>query len=102
MLNKRTAAIGIIILMAIIIIFQSCLAKSKAEPVDLTGYEKVYTSVEIKRGDSIEGSLYDEYGYGYSKGGFKKEVVFINNLTNPDKIKAGNYIILPHYIKNEP
>lgn len=69
---------------------------------------KTFASIEIKKGDTIE-SITREYYNRLPEDkkqyitfeSLKSEIIATNGLYNPDKIIAGNHIIVPYYLEEE-
>lgn len=65
----------------------------------------LYASVEIQRGDtlySMVDNFMNKYDYcGISKIEIVQTIVDINSI-NPDRIHAGNYVIIPYVVDKEP
>lgn len=62
-------------------------------------YEKIYTNYTVQRGDTLT-SIVKKYAvYAVkSEDYYIKEILFLNNMSDPDDIKAGENIVIPAYI----
>jgi len=70
--------------------------------------DKTFTSVEIKSGDTIESiarkyynELPDDKKQYITFQEYKYEIIAMNNLSDPNQIKAGNNLIVPYYLEEE-
>lgn len=78
------------------------ICKNKTIKNTYNNYNKIFSSVLINSDDtltSIASKIYEEYPDDIKNittlNNIIKEIMTTNNLTNPDEIKAGNYLLVP-------
>lgn len=88
--------ISILLIVTLVFLFGSSksIASNKSDQI----LYKHFTSIQVQYGDSLS-SIADTYVNDKvnSVDSFINEVVYMNDISNPDYLVAGTYIIVPYY-----
>ncbi len=90
--------ISVLLFIVLVIILSKADSRSIAADGSNPTLYKYYTTVEVKAGDSLTSISEDYVKCGPTDTSkFIREVMFINNIDNADKIVAGSVIVVPYY-----
>lgn len=97
-LRRRTLFAIISVVTFVLFIFIINDTKSIANDGSVKNLYKYFSNVYVNPGDTLT-SIHDDYDLydKYTVKAFTEEVVFINNLSSADDIKAGTYLVVPYY-----
>ena len=90
--------ISVFLFIALVVLFSKADSRSVASDGSEPVLYKYYTKVEVKSGDSLTSISKDYVQCGPTDTEkFIREVMFINNIDNADRIAAGTVIVVPYY-----
>lgn len=99
--HRQKMLIGIIaaLLVSIWILLGTSMSTFASSKVDISSYNKYYTSLKIKSGDTLWDIAQQQVGnFDVSNAEYIDEICRINGISK-NEIHAGDYIVIPCYSK---
>ena len=99
-LQLNMFALAIVMFLAMMISIGVTLVVQINRPVNAMSSYKMFTSYEIKPGDTLNSIAQDNISPEYrSVDEYVREVKYINRMLDSDKLVAGDHIVIPYYVE---